>query len=1178
MQSNCIPNTLCHSKIVNNNQIIENTQLSLKLNEEQNKILRQQQQQFKQADKFIEILQKEYQDWETLQSSIQVYLCQQEYIDIVKDLKKRKIINDEEASQIIIYIQKNQSLSKQFDKVFRLGFYSFEEFLQLIEVQQLEQDRVLELNLKEFDNLVANRHFNSSNLIRQTFHILSTYSQINEANKFSLSSQIELSDTILLCKKFMKQFNYYPKPIQLLSVLELYEHGSKGRIVEIYSGEGKTSIIALLAILLIKKKQMNIDIITSSPSLAIQNTKQFKQFYQQFSISVSHNINDQNKLNEEINSYYQSQVIYGDILSFQEGILRNKQQKYGSSKHRIYGYVILNDEIDSLMIAGNQMHSDINKTEIKQNIALSNLYKERLLGITGSLGSKAQQNFLSKHYNIDFVFIPFHSQSQIVEVKGLALLDEKEWLERISQAVQEQILNNRAVLIIAKTKGVVSKIESIFSRNQKVIKYLKDDQISQNEIQPQTIIIVPYEMIRQVVIKISTNLEKNGGIHVIMSFLPQNSRLEDLGFSRILRQGINGSKQLIVQFKDSLCFNSQRNYFLSQECQRFQENIRNQNLESLKLLRNKQEEYYLEEAEEEIKIQGKDYQNFFNNEKQNQLFKQNIPNSQDNNIVRKVQLFYDKSNSYIQNTQDSIANMGYFNNLENAEAELINLHLSRISLLPTNSTQHNQQTPINLNKQDVYMIEKDEQFVCLNHSEYASQVLLDEQLKGQEKLVCNKCLNQRKDSILCQPLQSIIEKIERRKLKPNDQLAQFFHGQQNYLDTKSQIILQQKQNLFIHFDQIERAIQKSKEQIYDLYKQQYLCSVFKELNLLNVSEDFLLRVKKDRQKRQLLIFINRITHKQLHKFSQQQLCQVLTFNFDDSKVIAGTGKQIKVWDFQQDKIIDNQIILQGHSEDIRCIVVSKNRNWLVSGGDDSLLMCWNQLRSNWEKSWAKQVNSGSITQIILNDKEDQLIFCSSQGKIGILRINQDNNYVQEIQNLQKHKKKVNCVSLSKSYDLMVSCSEDDQIIIWGKTFTELWEFKQLIITQGKRIQRVFFQSNNTIITQATQGQIEGYIKNNDQFIYSNNLRFELNSLQNLNSNDYELVYNEMRQFFLIKQYEKLFFIQRLNLSQNQNIIKNCMDCGENIKVFNISRNGNYLIAQIGQSKPKFRVYEIKYDQ
>ncbi|CAD8149866.1 unnamed protein product [Paramecium octaurelia] len=1119
-----------------------------------------------------------------LQKEQNKVLTQIEQINFVKNLTKEKKINQDESQWIIQYIEENQHLSSIISYALGIGFNNYGEFLELTDVLENQdkdqQKRTYDVCLNKLESLKTSKNENSIDLIKKTYLNLSQDEQFNEAQNFSSSSSIELEDTILLCKLVKKQFQQVLQPSQLLVVLELFDHGSKGRIAEISPGEGKTLITVLLAILLVKKKLKNVHIIISSNSLATQKSKKSTQFYNLCKVSVSYNINDQIEHSEQVSSCYQNQVIYGDVLSHQ------KSHGYG-----VQCYIILNDEIDSLLAVGISMDQDIQiKTKFQQNILL---YQERLLGLTGYLGSE-EQTFLAKKYNLDCVLISAHSQNPIDEVQGLTMESEHAWLKSITKAAQEK-LNNRAVLIIAQDEGEMNKIDREISKSQKVIKYTENDKISEIEIGLNTKILTTYQTILQITTKINAQLERNGRIHVIMSFLPQSSRLEELGFARIFRQGIKGSKQLIVQMSESQKFNSIGNISQLLIPERKQENSTCLNLEDLKLLRKKNEQC-INEIEKDWKQLGDFQINQVQDEEQNKLLQQTIINQKQNMIAIQVEQFYKNDESYQQQlTQDSIQFQESIKNLQ------IETNENRFIASPVLSHISNVQN-IGFDKRQIQMIEKE--IKCLKHKVQAIYVFCDEQLKGQDKFGCEQCLNE-KDKIVCEKLEFVKEQIQKRKVKVRDQnetsLSQLDYYQSIIVNVKKAI-----DNFKPFFHQLTLDLSKDEEIVKNLKEQPNNFSLLQEVDYMNVDENYLIeleiqemqkkrtqfvkqlqmKLKQENQKFQNLIqklnesldippMYQEINHKLLYECEQQELCQALTFNFDNSKVIASQGQNLKVWDFQQDKIIDNNIVLRGHEQDIRSLVVSNKRNYLVSESDDSFLICWNLREDNqsWQQKLTKKLNSSKITCLIMNEAEDELICCRSTGSIGVCKIIKQENIVQEIQNLRKHNKQVNCVGLSKQYDTMVSCDEGDQIIIWTKEQRGLWKFKQSIEAQGKRILSAFFQSDDKIITFSSKGKIQEYIKNNNEHFQSENQGFEINSLQNICNSPFELVYNQMRQLFIIKNPQKIFFITQFSLQ-----LKNSIFCKQNTKVFNISRNGNYLVTWIGQPKPKFKVYEIQYDQ
>ncbi|MBY0580684.1 MAG: LysM peptidoglycan-binding domain-containing protein [Rickettsiales bacterium] len=140
---------------------------------------------------------------------------------------------------------------------------------------------------------------------------------------------------------------YYPRDIQIISLLLLLKLGHGG-LAEIATGEGKSLIIAMFAVIKIKQDRQ-VDIVTSSNVLAIRDSTDYQKFYNTFGITVAHNIKGYQGYKEEC---YLADVVYGDLLNFIGDSLRDisKNTKYG----RGHDLVII-DEVDNMFIDQNNM-------------------------------------------------------------------------------------------------------------------------------------------------------------------------------------------------------------------------------------------------------------------------------------------------------------------------------------------------------------------------------------------------------------------------------------------------------------------------------------------------------------------------------------------------------------------------------------------------------------------------------------------------------------------------------------------------------------------------------------------------------------------------------------------------------------------------------------------------------
>ncbi|CAF3445884.1 unnamed protein product, partial [Rotaria sp. Silwood2] len=139
-----------------------------------------------------------------------------------------------------------------------------------------------------------------------------------------------------------------PRDIQILSLLLFIENERKkrGRLAQIRTGEGKSIIVAMLAVYLsLESSKKYVDIITTSEILAQRDTQEFASFYQMFNLTVGHNCHDPSE-----NSNYNFDIIYGTVTQFAGDLLRtefylNKEVR----GDRPYSTVIV-DEVDSMFI------------------------------------------------------------------------------------------------------------------------------------------------------------------------------------------------------------------------------------------------------------------------------------------------------------------------------------------------------------------------------------------------------------------------------------------------------------------------------------------------------------------------------------------------------------------------------------------------------------------------------------------------------------------------------------------------------------------------------------------------------------------------------------------------------------------------------------------------------------
>lgn len=84
------------------------------------------------------------------------------------------------------------------------------------------------------------------------------------------------------------------------------------------------------------------------------------------------------------------------------------------------------------------------------NIGYITLYNNNIFGLTGTLGSIAEQELLSKVYNIDYAKIPTYKQKNFKELNGVVVKDSH-WTNFVTLDSLMLALHGRSVLIICTT-------------------------------------------------------------------------------------------------------------------------------------------------------------------------------------------------------------------------------------------------------------------------------------------------------------------------------------------------------------------------------------------------------------------------------------------------------------------------------------------------------------------------------------------------------------------------------------------------------------------------------------------------------------------------------------------------------------------------------------------------------
>ena len=211
------------------------------------------------------------------------------------------------------------------------------------------------------------------------------------------------------------------------------------------------------------------------------------------------------------------------------------------------------------------------------------IIENNIYGLTGTIGSEYNIKTLKALYNLNPLIIPPFRESLLkIEEPNILIIKntsktkeensnnkqpkeknknqeqidfEEKWLDNIKNKIIKVINEKRSVLVIfqyiseaIRMRQRLSKIRKnllkkiiLYSRSDK-----EEDKFLEKLIEPGIVILSTNLSGRGTDIRISPELNENGGLHVILTYEPFNQRIERQAFGRAGRKGENGTAGKII--------------------------------------------------------------------------------------------------------------------------------------------------------------------------------------------------------------------------------------------------------------------------------------------------------------------------------------------------------------------------------------------------------------------------------------------------------------------------------------------------------------------------------------------------------------------------------------------------------------------------------------------------------
>ncbi|XP_060731367.1 uncharacterized protein LOC132849154 [Tachysurus vachellii] len=186
----------------------------------------------------------------------------------------------------------------------------------------------------------------------------------------------------------------------------------------------------------------------------------------------------------------------------------------------------------------------------------SNFFKRYLMGkgifgVSGTLGGDADKGFLARHYKTDSYVIPPHQRQKVTELPAVQVRGgTDQWIQTICATVSNVSKRGQVVLVVCEDVNTANALNDKIAAETKysVTMYTMSEchNIENQEFDKGRIIITTNLGGRGTDIKVTEEVNRCGGLFVLLTYFPNNRRVEKQVFGRTGRKGTPGMVQVIL--------------------------------------------------------------------------------------------------------------------------------------------------------------------------------------------------------------------------------------------------------------------------------------------------------------------------------------------------------------------------------------------------------------------------------------------------------------------------------------------------------------------------------------------------------------------------------------------------------------------------------------------------------
>ncbi|XP_060731334.1 uncharacterized protein LOC132849138 isoform X1 [Tachysurus vachellii] len=186
----------------------------------------------------------------------------------------------------------------------------------------------------------------------------------------------------------------------------------------------------------------------------------------------------------------------------------------------------------------------------------SNFFKRYLMGkgifgVSGTLGGDADKGFLARHYKTDSYVIPPHQRQKVTELPAVQVGGgTDQWIQTICATVSKVSKRGQVVLVVCEDVNTANALNDKIAAETKhsVTMYTMSEchNIENQEFGKGRIIITTNLGGRGTDIKVTEEVNRCGGLFVLLTYFTNNRRVEKQVFGRTGRKGTPGMVQVIL--------------------------------------------------------------------------------------------------------------------------------------------------------------------------------------------------------------------------------------------------------------------------------------------------------------------------------------------------------------------------------------------------------------------------------------------------------------------------------------------------------------------------------------------------------------------------------------------------------------------------------------------------------